>query len=129
MRRDAIRGLLLGHPWHVAAIATGLGVAALLLPLDERLQLGPLTHLAHVAIFAILVVLWMRALTHAWLSPLRAVLVCLAVGALLSVGTEWMQHWIPGRWPGPGDVMRNLLGLAIGLVVAAWRQDWAAESG
>lgn len=128
MPRDAAPGLLRRHPWHAAAAATSLGVVALLLPMDERVQLGPVTHVAHVAIFAILVLLWMRALTQAWLSPPRAVLLCVAVGVVLAVGTEWAQYWVPGRWPGMGDIARNLLGLALGLALSTWRRDGSAVS-
>lgn len=47
----------------------------------------------------------------------------LAAGGALSVAVEFAQVFIHGRFPSTGDVVMNVLGVGVGLVVAAaWRR-------
>lgn len=120
MRREQVLELVSRNPIRLAALATFATVLALLVPMSERVQLGPVLSLLHIPMFAVLVLLWMHALTREWLGTVAAVAVCLGVGTALAVGTELLQYWVPGRWPGVADVIRNLLGLALGISLFFW---------
>lgn len=120
MRREQVLDAARRNPFRLATFATLAVVLALLVPMTEQIQLGPLLSLLHIPMFALLVLLWMHALTREWLGTAAAVLVCLAVGTTLAVGTEVLQYWIPGRWPSVADVVRNLLGLLLGIGVFFW---------
>lgn len=104
------------HRLLLALGATALAALLLLAP-TGRLGQIPLASLAHVPLFAVLVVVWMRALAALGLHGWRAVGLCVGAGVVFAAGSELAQAWIPGRWPGVGDLMRNLLGLAIGLAL------------
>lgn len=120
MRREEVIGVVRRNPIRLAALATLATVLALLVPMSERLQLGPVLSLMHIPMFALLVLLWMHALTRGWLGTVAAVAVCLVVGAALALGTEALQYWVPGRWPSVADVVRNLLGLVLGISLFFW---------
>lgn len=120
MRREQVLDAARRNPFRLATCATLAIVLALLVPMTEQIRLGPLLSLLHIPMFALLVLLWMHALTREWLGTVAAVVVCLAVGTTLAVGTEALQYWIPGRWPSVADVVRNLLGLVLGISLFFW---------
>jgi len=128
MRPEQVLGVARRNPFRLAICATLLVVLSLLVPMAEQIRLGPLLSLLHIPMFALLVLLWMHALTREWLETVPAVATCLVVGTALAVGTEVLQYWIPGRWPSVADVVRNFLGLALGISLFFWlgldrRQD------
>ena len=53
----------------------------------------------------------------------------LLAAALLSVGIELTQQWLPGRDPSLSDILTNSTGAAIGLALATWPHRWARRSG
>ena len=120
MRPEQVLRLVRRNPLRLALYATLATVVALLVPMAEQIQLGPVLSILHIPMFALLVLLWMHALTRERMGTLAAVTACLAVGAALAVGTEAMQYWIPGRWPSVADVVRNLLGLMLGISLFFW---------
>ncbi|MBK7155120.1 MAG: VanZ family protein [Sandaracinaceae bacterium] len=88
-----------------------------LLWLDSNSTAG--LDLTHVVLFAGttwgLACLWPRA--PWWRSAL-----CMLA---LSIVTEIVQHWVPGRTPRLSDVVDDLLGVGAGLVLALPLRRWA----
>ena len=85
----------------VSDLGTGLGTWDLVL-----------RKLGHVAEFALLGALLMRALGRPWAA--------LALGVAYAVSDELHQHFVPGRVGSPLDVGIDAVGVAVG--VLAWRR-------
>lgn len=82
---------------------------------DPGLQL--LFNLAHVPGFALLALVWAEdLLTRDWSAGKRLATVAV-VGLLGAAATEGLQMLVPGRYADLGDMLRNALGLALGLAV------------
>ncbi len=68
--------------------------------------------LTHVALFSLvgfaMAILWPRARWWQLAMPL----------VLLSVGSELLQFWVPGREPRIGDVVDDLIGAALGYLLS-----------
>lgn len=54
----------------------------------------------------------------------RSVRAALLLGALLSGGIEVAQLWVPGRHPGPGDLLFNGAGAGLGALLRARSRAW-----
>jgi VanZ family protein len=75
-----------------------------------------ISSLAHVFTFAVLAVLWARALGArgpAWLTAFVLTL-------LYALSDEVHQAFVPGRVPDPWDLLCDGVGAALALVVWAW---------
>lgn len=106
---------------HATAIGVTIaGVAALVAPIRQDPGLHLLFNLAHVPGFALLAVLWLEDLLARGWPRRRRLAAVAALGLLLAMGTEALQSLVPGRYADVGDMARNLLGVAGGLVVH-WR--------
>lgn len=80
---------------------------------------------AHVAIFGVLAILWVRALgarpRSAWLA--------LGLTMLYALTDEFHQSFVPGRCPDPWDLVCDGLGALLGLAAwFAWRR-WRNKRG
>lgn len=75
---------------------------------------------AHVTEYAILAVLWIRALVIArGTPPGRAMLAAFIVSALYAITDEAHQHFVPERDGSPYDVLLDWVGAGAGLVFMA----------
>ncbi len=79
--------------------------------LDRLLSYG-----AHMFLFGVLAVLWVRALGQR--SP--AWLVALALTAAYALSDEFHQSFVPGRCADPVDLLWDLLGALLALGLWAW---------
>ena len=77
----------------------------------------PIQKLLHVAVYAVLALLWMWTLAdiESRLVRIGLTLLC-SVG--LGVALEWYQTQVPGRFGTLVDVLLNVAGTVIGLVLA-----------
>ena len=77
----------------------------------------PIQKAMHVAVYAVLAMLWMWTLESVESRVIRVVLtlvVCVGLGAML----EWHQTRIPGRFGTVADVVLNVVGVIAGLIAA-----------
>lgn len=87
--------------------------------LDENVELGALEHvlrkLAHGSIYFVLgvgltgMMATQRAKLIVWLVPV--------LGAILAMGDELHQSFVPGRSPGVRDVLIDTLGVSLGMLL------------
>jgi VanZ family protein len=101
-----------------AAVATftSLCLLALLLPLQQDETLQVLFNVGHIPAFALLTVLWLELAGQYGVHLLNRVLIVGGIAVVLALATEALQALVPGRYPDLGDVIRNLLGIALGLL-------------
>ena len=116
----------------VACVLLSLrAVALLLMPLAQNDQWTLYLNVAHVPGFAFLGWLWAEdLLARDW--PIRKRFSTLIVlGLLVANITEGLQAFVPGRYADLSDMLRNALGIALGLGVHAWRPglSWSARPG
>ena len=106
---------------------TVIGCVLLLVPVHHDAGLQGLFNLAHVPGFALLAWLWAEALlARDW--PLRRRLLATALGgAVLAAATEWLQGFAPGRHADLADLLRNGLGLIIGMGLHVLKPGLLAE--
>jgi len=83
---------------------------------DEPLSIG-----AHLAEYAILGFLLLRAVTapsgwlsHRWLGAL----ITLLCSFLYALSDEWHQSFVPGRFSSPVDVMVDVIGAGLAILIA-----------
>ena len=77
----------------------------------------PIQKAMHVAVYALLAVLWMWTLDSVESRAIRIVLTliaCVGLGAVL----EWHQTRVPGRFGTVADVVLNVIGAIAGLIAA-----------
>jgi VanZ family protein len=77
----------------------------------------PIQKLMHVAVYAMLALLWMWTLADIESRMARIVLTLLCSAGLGAV-LEWYQTQVPGRFGSIVDVLLNLAGTLIGIVLA-----------
>lgn len=75
--------------------------------------------LLHALAYAILGILWLRALRTTALRHPYAI--AFLIGAAYAMSDEWHQRFVPGRSGRISDVAIDIAGLALGLLLAAWR--------
>jgi VanZ family protein len=98
-----------------------VGLALLLVPMREEPALQRFFNLAHIPGFALLALLWAEdLLARGWSRGRRLATVTVA-GLLVAAATEGLQMLVPGRYADLGDMLRNALGIGIGLGVHALR--------
>ncbi len=104
-------------------LAIGLslaGLAVLLVPMHQASGLQTLFNLAHVPAFALLALLWAEDLLARDWARVRRLRAVVAGGLLVAAATEGLQMLVPGRYADLGDMLRNSLGMALGLGIH-WR--------
>lgn len=73
--------------------------------------------LAHVVVFTVFAVLWMRAGS----ASARTRLAVVAGGFAYAVFTEIYQGWLPfERTPDPFDALANMIGVVLGVALYSW---------
>ena len=77
----------------------------------------PVQKLMHVAVYAVLALLWMWTLADIE-SRLARVVLTLLCSVGLGVALEWYQTQVPGRYGTIVDVLLNVAGTVIGLGLA-----------
>lgn len=106
------------RPLDRLAIGVSLvGLVVLLAPVRQDPGLHVLFNLAHVPGFALLALLWAEDLLAREWPPGRRFATVAVVGLLVAAATEGLQSLVPGRYADLGDMLRNALGIAIGLGV------------
>jgi len=75
---------------------------------------------AHVAVFAVLCVLAIRALHHLRVRPPRAIAAAWLFCLLYACSDEWHQTFVRGRVGSPRDVLIDMVGVSAAALVA-WR--------
>lgn len=99
----------------LAVVISVLGLVVLLMPIRQDPGLQLVFNLAHVPGFALLAILWAEdLLARDWPRARRLCVVAIA-GLLVAAATESLQMLVPGRYADFGDMLRNALGIAIGL--------------
>lgn len=117
------------HPLFDSRLARWLAVAgwmALIFFLSSQPKLpsppDPLADLifkkgAHFTVYAVLAVLFLRAL----LPGRRVWAVAWTLTVLYAASDEWHQSFVPGRHPQPTDVLIDLAGATTGLLLFWWQ--------
>ena len=94
-----------------------VGVAVLLMPIRQDPGLQLLFNLAHIPGFALLAFLWTEDLMLRDWSKARRLATVAVAGLLVAAATEGLQMLVPGRYADLGDMLRNALGIVLGLAV------------
>jgi peptidoglycan/LPS O-acetylase OafA/YrhL len=121
-------GLFSGR--HTAEAMAGLlaWVAPWLGPGDVAALHGTARKAAHFVEYAILALLWFRALTRdTALSGWAAAAVALGIGVAWAALDETHQHFVPNRTGSVRDVAIDTAGTLAGLAIA--RRDWMSTAG
>ena len=89
--------------------------------------------LGHIPLFGVMAILLLAASRSLFASlnwrPARHYLLVIAITAVISVVSEWLQRYVPARDAQLADAFNNLLGAVCFLaIVAAWRRDLAITS-
>lgn len=77
----------------------------------------PIQKIMHVAVYAVLAMLWMWTLESIGSRAIRVMLtliICVGLGAVL----EWHQTHVPGRFGTVADAILNVVGVIAGLIAA-----------
>jgi VanZ family protein len=102
-----------------AVVLTIVALGVLLMPIRQDPGLQLLFNLAHVPGFGFIAALWAEdLLARGWPRRRRLATVAL-LGLLVAAATEALQMLVPGRYADLGDMLRNALGIALGLGVHA----------
>ncbi|WP_432821244.1 VanZ family protein [Trichloromonas sp.] len=91
------------------------GILKILTALDPKLQ-----NLLHIPLFALLQVLWLRAIVKGGLASWKNVLLCLGITLGYGLFDEIHQMFVPGRYASLLDVLLNLLGAVLGTLGFWW---------
>lgn len=100
-------------------VLTVVALGVLLMPIRQDPGLQLLFNLAHVPGFALVAAVWAEDLLARGWPRLRRMSTVAALGLLLAAATEALQMLVPGRYADLGDMLRNALGIALGLGVHA----------
>lgn len=104
-----------------------VGIAVLLAPIRQDPGLQVLFNLAHVPGFALLALLWAEDLfARDWPRGRRLAAVAV-IGLLVAAATEGLQMLVPGRYADLGDMLRNALGIGLGLAIHRLRPGLLAS--
>lgn len=100
-------------------------------PLAIEALHGLLRKVGHLAEYAVLAALWLRALRHRGWSPRRAGPVALAIALAWAAGDEAHQSFLASRTGHVGDVVLDGAGAlaAVLLVRSGWRRAASAATG
>ncbi|WP_397608447.1 VanZ family protein [Silanimonas sp.] len=101
----------------LAIVVSVVGFAVLLIPMRQDPGLQVMFNLAHVPGFALLALLWAEDLLAREWARGRRLAVVASCGLLMAAATEGLQMLVPGRYADLGDMLRNVLGIALGLGV------------
>ncbi len=77
----------------------------------------PIQKALHIVVYAVLAVLWMWTLHSVESRATRAILAFAATAGMGAV-LEWHQTRVPGRYGTIADVILNVIGVIVGLVLA-----------
>ncbi|UXI66353.1 VanZ family protein [Tahibacter amnicola] len=105
------------RPWVMAAVVSLAGLASLLVPLGEHPEWQPVFNFLHVPLFAGMAWLWTGLLRRQGSSRISASLRVAAAGIAIGIATELVQFVIPGRYGDLDDLVRDIAGLLIGILL------------
>jgi VanZ family protein len=103
----------------ITAVLTVVALGVLLVPIHQDLGLQRLFNVAHIPGFALLAAFWAEDLLAREWSTRRRLWTVAIVGLLAAGATEALQALVPGRYADVADMLRNALGIALGLAVHA----------
>jgi VanZ family protein len=93
------------------------GVARQVSRAEEPWRLQRIKDVAHVTEYAILTLLLIRAFTErSWRPSSRQMVWCFSIATLYGVGDEIHQYFVPYRFPGLDDVIRDTAGAALATI-------------
>jgi VanZ family protein len=103
-----------------ALICFGLTILAVspLIPDGNMIipRITPLVqNILHVPVFAILSVLLFLIFSDYRIDPLKSIVLVILISQTLSILTESIQLFIPGRCPSFGDIGSNFIGMSSGI--------------
>lgn len=76
-----------------------------------------LQNLLHIPMFAVLSILLLQVLSGYDMSPARRTAILLGVAVSFGIINEMVQIFIPGRYAGVPDMVLNLIGIFIGILL------------
>jgi VanZ family protein len=75
----------------------------------------------HFVVYAMLAFLWYRALSRGGMADRVALGLAFAIAVIYGMSDEFHQGFVPGRNPGPLDVVVDAAGAAVAVGVTGWR--------
>lgn len=90
------------------------------LPYPEDLN-GRLVSIAgHLTVYAVLAVLFWWALGISQLTASRRAIIAVGLATLYGFVDEWHQSFVPGRTPDGFDIVTDLVGATLAMLVVTW---------
>lgn len=90
------------------------------LPYPEDVSAKVISTLGHVGVFGILAVLVWWALGATSLPSGRRAVVAVLVAFLYGLADEWHQSFVPGRAPDVRDIVADVTGAILAMLVVRW---------
>jgi hypothetical protein len=90
------------------------------LPYPENLDAKFISMAGHFTVFAVLAVLIWWALGLHEMTPGRRAVLAVGLATLYGVTDEWHQSFVPGRTPDVMDILTDLSGAIVAMLVVTW---------
>ena len=100
-------------------------IVSSLIPMDHRIEglnfiisMNPrLQNFLHIPMYTLLTILWLQFIQGYNIPTWKIILLTLLFTSAFGIMNECVQMLIPGRYASFGDVLRDLIGAAIGLTI------------
>jgi VanZ family protein len=79
-----------------------------------------ITNILHIPAFTVLFILWFEALKGQQLAKGSCYVYAFAISILFGLFLEFYQVFVPGRYPSLVDILLNVLGVGIGIIIIKW---------
>ena len=81
-------------------------------------QLAPtIQNLLHIPVFSFLAYLWMNSLSRHGFSRIQTLIITIIITVGYGILDEFHQLFVPGRYASFSDVLFNILGCTIGIII------------
>jgi VanZ family protein len=91
-----------------------------MVPLRDVFVVNKVTNVLHVPAFTVLFILWFEALDGLLSNRRKRYLYAFAVTIIFGVFLEFFQIFVPGRYPSLSDILLNIFGAGLGIVITRW---------
>ena len=123
--RTAILTLLQSTPARILLPIAWMGLIFTLshqptLPYPPDVDAMVISTLGHVTVYAVLAALVWWALGGSGVAGGWRAVLSVAVAVLYGITDEWHQSFVPGRTPDARDVVADLTGAVLAMMVVAW---------
>jgi VanZ family protein len=92
-------------------------------PLRDVFVVNKVTNILHVPAFIVLFILWFWVLSGLLLTQRNRYLYAFSVSILFGGFLEFFQIFVPGRYPSLIDILMNIFGAGLGIIIIRWDME------